>query len=344
VTVRQLLAHTGGLTVHGFPGYPRDARKPSLVEVLDGKGNMPPVRVSTIPGLQFSYSGGGYCLLQQLLVDLTGKTFPDLARELALDPFEMFDSTYEQPLPEHLWPRAASGHRQGGKPVAGGWHVYPEMAAGGLWTTPSDLARFMIEIQRAKAGTPEALLPRDLAEEMLRPQAPNVSYGLGLHLEGEGRSLLFGHGGDDQGFIAWTGAYAELGLGAVVMTNADNGRKLIEPVREAIARTYGWPDAQPRGLEIRPPRLDAGAYVGIYELGSGEVIRVERSATGLVLVPPGQDPIELYPAGRDEWFAQAVRARVAFELREDGPPARLVLHQEAEYVQDIEAHRLLGSD
>jgi CubicO group peptidase (beta-lactamase class C family) len=340
VTVRQLLSHTAGLTVHGFPGYPRDAQAPSLVEVLDGRGNTPPVRVSTIPGLQFSYSGGGYCLLQQLLVDLAGKPFPELARELVLDPFEMAESTYEQPLPEHLRSQAASGHRQGGKRVDGNWHVYPEMAAAGLWTTPTDLARFLIAVHEAKAGAPGALLPREIADEMLRPQAPNVSYGLGLQLEGEACSLLFGHGGDDQGFIAWMGAYAELGLGAVVMTNADDGWRLIGPVREAIARAYEWPGSEAAQPQIREPRLDARAYVGIYQLRDGEVLRVERSAAGLLLVPPQQDPIELHPAGGDEWFAQVVKARVVFTPGEDGTPERLVLDQEAEYVQEVEAHRV----
>jgi CubicO group peptidase (beta-lactamase class C family) len=341
LTVRQLLSHTAGLTVHGFPGYPRDARAPSLVDVLEGKGNTPAVRVSTIPGLQFSYSGGGYCLLQQLLVDLSRKPFPELARELVLDPLGMRDSTYEQPLPEHLWSQAASGHRQGGKAVSGGWHVYPEMAAAGLWTTPTDLARFLIAVQEAKAGAPGAFLPRELADEVLRPQAPNASFGLGLLLDGEGRSLLFGHGGDDQGFIAWMGAYAELGLGAVVMTNSDNGWHLIGPVREAIARAYEWPGSQPAQPQISQPAIDADRYVGVYQLRDGDLLRVERGATGLLLVSPGQDPIELYPAGGDEWVAQAVQARVVFDPGEDRTPARLVLHQQAEYVEDIEAHRVV---
>jgi CubicO group peptidase (beta-lactamase class C family) len=103
VSVRQLLSHTAGLTVHGFPGYPLDQPAPSLVEVLQGSGNTPPVRVGTIPGLQFSYSGGGYCVLQQLLVDLTGLAFPELAQELVLGPLGMGDSSYQQPLPEHRW-------------------------------------------------------------------------------------------------------------------------------------------------------------------------------------------------------------------------------------------------
>jgi CubicO group peptidase (beta-lactamase class C family) len=156
---------------------PLDQPAPSLVEVLQGSGNTPPVRVGTIPGLQFSYSGGGYCVLQQLLVDLTGLAFPELAQELVLGPLGMGDSSYQQPLPEHRWAQAARGHRIGGAPVAGGWHVYPEMAAGGLWTTPSDLARFAAAVQRARAGAPGAILPPGLAGELLRPQAPNRRMG-----------------------------------------------------------------------------------------------------------------------------------------------------------------------
>jgi CubicO group peptidase (beta-lactamase class C family) len=339
VTVRQLLGHTAGLTVHGFPGYPRGTNAPSLVGVLDGEGNTPPVRVSTIPGLQFSYSGGGYCVLQQLLIDVTGQSFPDLARELVLDPFGMSDSTYEEPLPEPLWPRAASGHRQGGAPVAGSWHVYPEMAAGGLWTTPTDLARFLIAIQQARAGAADAFLPRELTEEVLTPQAPNVPYGLGLQLEGEGDSFLFGHGGDDQGFNAWAGAYADLGLGAVVMTNSDVGWMLLGPIRDAIARAYGWPGVRPPSAEAAQPRLETDAYAGAYRTDDGKAIDVERGDTGLTLVVPGQDPIELRPAGGDEWSARVVKARVVFASEEDGPPGRLVLSQDAEYVQDVVAHR-----
>jgi CubicO group peptidase (beta-lactamase class C family) len=340
VSVRQLLSHTAGLTVHGFPGYPRDAQTPTLVEVLDGMGNTPPVRVSTIPGLQFSYSGGGYCVLQQLLVDLTGTPFPELLRQLVLDPLGMADSTYEQPLPEQLWLQAASGHRQGGKPVAGEWHVYPEMAAAGLWTTPTDLARFLSAVQQANAGVPGAILPQELANEVLQTQASNVMIGLGLKLEGQGRALLFGHGGDDQGFVAWMGAYAEADLGAVVMTNADDGARLIGPLREAIARAYEWPDTLPSEPSADRPALDHVRYAGLYRLGDGRALRVERSAAGLLLVPPGQDPLELMPAGGDAWFARAAKVRVVFDPGEDGRPERMVIQQKAEYVQDLEASRV----
>jgi hypothetical protein len=174
---------------------------------------------------------------------------------------------------------------------------------------------------------------------MLTPQAPNVSYGLGLQLEGEGDSFQFGHGGDDQGFNAWAGAYAHVGLGAVVMTNSDVGWMLLGPIRDAIARAHGWPGSWPPAPETGQPRLEPGAYVGVYLTDDGRGIGVERSETGLVLVPPGQDPIDLYAAGGDEWFARVVKARVAFVPGEDGRPERLVLSQEAEYVQDVEARR-----
>jgi hypothetical protein len=213
------------------------------------------------------------------------------------------------------------------------------MAAAGLWTTPSDLARFLIAIQHAREGAADAVLPRELTEEMLTPQAPNISFGLGLQLEGEGDSFLFGHGGDDQGFNAWAGAYAERDLGAVVMTNSDVGWMLLGPIRDAIARAYGWPRQPPSSAETGEPRLDPDAYVGAYRTNDGGAIDIERGENGLGLVFPNQDPIELHPAGGDEWFARVVRAKVVFAWGEDGTPERLVLSQDAEYVRDVVAHR-----
>jgi CubicO group peptidase (beta-lactamase class C family) len=338
VTLRQLLSHTAGLTVHGFPGYRRDERAPSLVDVLDGQGNTPEVRVSTMPGLQFSYSGGGYCVLQQLLVDLTGKPFPELARELVLDPLGMADSTYEQPLPEQLWGRAATGHRTGGRPVAGGWHVYPEEAAAGLWTTAVDLARFLAGVWEAAAGGADAILPFELAQELLQPQAANVPMGLGLRLEGAGRSLLFGHGGDDQGFVAWMGAYVESGAGAVVMTNSDDGRQLIPPLRDAIARAYASDDGSP--APEAPLAADPERFAGLYRLEDGRDLRIEADGGGLRLAAPGQDPLELFPIGPHEWAARAAKVRVLFVVDENGTADQLVVRQEAAYVEDVEARRV----
>lgn len=344
LTLRQLLSHTAGLTVHGFPGYRRDEPAPGLVGVLDGDGNTAPVRVRTIPGLQFSYSGGGYCVLQQLLVDVTQEQFPDLARRLVLEPLGMTASTYEQPLPESMWATAAVGHRTGGRPVGGGWHVYPEMAAAGLWTTAADLARFLLAIQRSRAAAPGAILPAYLVRELLTPHAANASMGLGLLLDGEGKTRRFQHGGDDQGFVAWIVAYLEYGLGAVAMTNSDSGFWVIDSLLEAVARAYDWPEYPTSEPELRAATdAEAEACVGTYESEGGERFSVERGRSGLRLLVGEQPPIALAPASAHEWHADPLALSLTFELDSEGRAATARLHQDAEYVRDLELKRCAPS-
>ena len=168
VTIRNILNHTAGLTVWGFPGYSRDLTVPSTVDVLDGKGNTPPIRVWKQPDLSWRYSGGGYTILQLLLSDQSGVPFPELMHESVLIPLGMYHSTYEQPLPVTLWKMAASGYDRSGKKVEGDWHVYPEMAAAGLWTTPRELAKYVIAIQNANLGRAHLLSP-PLLHAMLTP-------------------------------------------------------------------------------------------------------------------------------------------------------------------------------
>jgi hypothetical protein len=174
---------------------------------------------------------------------------------------------------------------------------------------------------------------------MLTPQAPNISYGLGLQLEGERDSFLFGHGGDDQGFNAWAGAYAERDLGAVVMTNSDVGWMLLGPIRDAIARAYGWPRHPPSSAETGQPRLDPDAYVGTYRTNDGARSTSSAAKTGSGWSFRTRIRSSSIPQAGDEWFARVVRAKVVFAWGEDGTPERLVLSQATEYVQDVVAHR-----
>ena len=195
VTLRQLVSHSAGLTTSGFPGYRSGDALPTTVEVLDGVGpaNTFAVRVDTVPGLQFRYSGGGTMVMQQLLEDVTGTPLRELVRELVLEPLGMSGSDYAQPLPEELHDRAATAHDEAGRPIEGRWHTYPELAAAGLWTTPGDLARFAMGIQRTYAGGDDALLSPALAQELLTPQIASSDrlgalnqLGLGLFLGGSG--------------------------------------------------------------------------------------------------------------------------------------------------------------
>ena len=246
VTLRQLLSHTAGLNFPWSAGYHREQEVPTLLEVLNGdKPSLyPAVEVTATPGRRFSYSAGGYCILQQLLIDVLGRPFPELMRALVLAPLGMERSTYEQPLPHHLWDRAATGHRANGKPVAGKWRVYPEMAAAGLWTTPSDLARLAIDLQRALSAEPGTLLASSTAQQMLAPQANAGSrgrVGLGVFIERTASGLRFGHPGDNEGYTARWVSIADgkhRGRGAVVMTNSDAGWEYQEGLLEAVASEW----------------------------------------------------------------------------------------------------------
>jgi CubicO group peptidase (beta-lactamase class C family) len=246
VTIRLLLSHSADTTVHGFPGYARDASQPTLVQILDGvpPANTPAIRVEAVPGSRWQYSGGGYLVLQHIAIDATHQSFPDFMRDSVLKPAGMIDSTFEQPLPPESHPRAACGVLRSGQVVRGCFHVYPEMAAAGLWTTPSDLARIDIALMRARAGLPQSLLSEDLARKMFTVHGyaseDFMSQGLGIFFDGP----RFMHGGDDAGFIAILVGYSS-GEGAVIMCNADSALGLLDDVARAIAREYHWPDADP---------------------------------------------------------------------------------------------------
>jgi CubicO group peptidase (beta-lactamase class C family) len=239
VTLRELLSHSAGLTVHGFPGYVEGAVLPTLLQILNGEkpANTEPIRVDIEPGTKFRYSGGGYVVAQQLMTDLAAKPFPELMRKLVLEPAGMSSSTFEQPLPENRQAEAAAGHRSDGRPVAGHWHVYPEMAAAGLWTTPTDLARFAIEIRRAYKGLSDRLLSQTMAQAMLTRRLGD--YGLGFSVPSAG-VFRFQHGGGNEGYRCFLVLSVESGDGVAVMTNADSGEVLFEAIIAAIGAAYGW--------------------------------------------------------------------------------------------------------
>lgn len=311
VTLRRLASHSAGLTVHGFLGYAADLAVPTPVQVLDGQkpANSAPVRVNVTPGSLWRYSGGGLTVMQLLMTDVTGKPFPALMQELVLDKLDMKHSTYEQPLPAARVGQAASGHRQSGALIKGKWHTYPEMAAAGLWTTPSDLARFAIAIQQANAGQVGKVLSPAMTKQMLTKQSG--AYGLGVGVGGTGKTATFSHGGSNEGFKCMLFAYVETGQGVVVMTNGDQGSALTREIFHSVAREYGWPDFKPieRTLaQIKPEVLPA--YVGEYEINGKVAVSTENGK--LYLQPPGQGKQELFPASETEFFLLTDNVRLVF--------------------------------
>jgi CubicO group peptidase (beta-lactamase class C family) len=234
VTVRQLLAHTAGLTKNWFPGYAAGEPVPTLSQILRGEppANTPAVRRELPPGAEFRYSGSHYAVLEQLLTDVTGTPFDELMAALVLEPVGMVDSSYHQGFPYEQGARAARGHR-GGVPVAGGWHTQPEMAGAGLWSTPADLVRLELAVDRAVAGE-SALLPRALAEQMVTPQVPG-GFGLGTEFGGG----CFGHTGQNTGYSCFSFLWPASGTAVAVMTDAEDCRDALRGLIELAARDYG---------------------------------------------------------------------------------------------------------
>jgi CubicO group peptidase (beta-lactamase class C family) len=327
VTLRGLLSHSAGLTVDGFPGYAVDAPMPTLVQILNGEkpANTEAIRVGIEPGSQWRYSGGGYIVMQLLCMDVTGKSFPELTRELVLAPAGMRQSTYENPLPKSLEASAATAHGRNGDQVKGRWHIYPEMAAAGLWTTPSDLARYVIEAQRALAGQSK-ILSREMARQMVTVQKGN--YGLGLRIDNAGNpSARFSHGGVDEGFEALLTAYSDRGQGAVVMMNANRSVRLAQELLRAIAHEYNWPDFLPpeRVLAKVDPAVYQ-KYAGLYEMDDGFKITITTTEGQLWAQGQGQPKFELLPESETKYFSDnGIGHR--FELGEGGAVVAVIIEQ-----------------
>ncbi|MFL6519668.1 MAG: serine hydrolase domain-containing protein [Chthoniobacterales bacterium] len=241
VTLRLILSHSAGLTVHGFSGYPVDAPLPSLVQILNGQrpANSAAVRVEEVPGSHWNYSGGGYLVIQQMIMDLTGKPFGQYMHETVLQPLGMVSSSYAQPLPAAMADHAATGYAGlFRRAIKGRWRVHPELAAAGLWTTPGDLARFLIGIQRSRAGTSNPIISRSTTRQMLTNQKNDD--GLGVFIGGE--PLKFGHDGSNVGFDTMTIAFADRGQGAVIMMNTNVDIKALKEILlDAIGEQYRWP-------------------------------------------------------------------------------------------------------
>lgn len=327
VTLRHLLTHTGGLTVHGFPGYTYADTFPSIDAVLQGKGNTPAVFVDTEPGTNWRYSGGGYTIMEKVVEDVSGMPLEEYTQEYVLEPLGMTKSTYTQPLDKSFHKQASAAYDAQGQYYSGGWHNYPEQAAAGLWTTPQDLLRYAQGIQQAFAGNSFHVINQETTTAMLTKH--NNDWGLGPSLMGSGDSLIFRHGGKNAGFSNVFLAFAKNeGDGLVVMTNSDQGTGLMQEVLRSASAYYGWGVAEPSQIDtVNISQTKQSAYAGDYVF-SGEMkemqgyqVKLQWEEGILKIEDPQSGEVNyLWPTSLTTFIDKNTGDQVDFSLSEQGEP------------------------
>ena len=271
VTIEKLLTHTAGMTVHGFPGYEQTDEFPEIIDVLNGNGNTAKIVVDTIPGSIWRYSGGGYTVMEKVVEDISGLPLEEYMSKNILLPIGMKNSTFIQPISKEWQNNISAAYDGNGKLINGLWNNYPEQAAAGLWTTPSDLALYCIEIQDIVKGKNDGILSKNTVDIMLTKHKND--WGLGPSLKNEKDSLIFGHGGKNAGFTNDMKAFVYQGNAVIVMTNADNGGKLISEIKNSVSKYYNWSISQPKTIEvIELLDTDLNQFIGKYEFKEQNLI------------------------------------------------------------------------
>jgi len=238
ISVYNLLSHTAGLEIHGFPGYEKTDTLPTLQQILDGKrpANTKAVRSLFEPGTKFKYSGGGITISQLILTNITNSNYADWMQKNVLAPLDMTNSSYQQPPTATA--NLATGYYGNGKPVTGKYHIYPEQAAAGLWTTPTDLAKYIIECQLALEGRSKKVLSQAMMKKRLAPYIDSNA-ALGVFIEKKEGQSYFTHNGGNEAFLCTSYGSMHGGNGVVIMINGENFA-VINELLNSVAIVYGW--------------------------------------------------------------------------------------------------------
>lgn len=313
INLTQLLSHRAGLAPIRFPGYSLEAPLPTVIQILDGRkpANTPAVRSGFEPGIRTLYSGGGSMIAQQLLMDVTGQPYDRYMWERVLKPLGMLNSSYTQPAGKESV--LASGHDFAGRVVAGQYRIFPEQAATGLWTTPTDLARYMVEMQVAYGGKAGHVLTPETARLQLTPYESNsTALGVQSSLTGPNPYFTAADGPYTAGFnIAFLGSLTE-GYGAVILINSDNGF-IADELVNSIARTYQWPDFYRPTIRrtVDVPNAVLEAYVGNYQAGN-RIYTITRENNRLFEHVKGSSRAELFPESQSRFFFRSFNAEIEF--------------------------------
>lgn len=328
INTANLLSHTAGLTIHGFPGYAVNEPLPTLSQVLNGTkpANTKAVRSEFEPSLRFKYSGGGTTISQLMLMDITHQPYDEFMWENVLKPLGMTNSSYTQP-PKSTPSLIATGYHPDGKEVAGKYHVYPEQAAAGLWTTPTDLGKYIIETQLAYQGKSNKVLSQQMTQLRLTPYVDST-VALRVFIVKKGADKYFNHGGADEGFLSvYYGSFAG-GNGVVAMVNSDNGA-ILQEIVNSVATVYQWKDFYNPIIKklviVANDKLES--YVGDYEIGPNFILSITKEKNKLFGQATGQGKFELFAEEENTFFPKEFEAKVEFVNDDSGKISKLILHQ-----------------
>ncbi len=312
ITLAHLLSHTAGLTIHGFPGYKVTDTLPTVEQILSGQrpANTKEVKPAFAPGKKMQYSGGGTTVTQLILTGATGAQYDQFLQQEVLDPMGMKGSFFTQPAPAHKTQLLATAYHESGQPVKGKYHVYPEMAAAGLWTSPTDLARYVIETQLSYEGKSSKVLSPAMTKTRLTPFM-NAESALGAFIV---RKKYFSHNGGNEGFSCVYIGSLEGGNGFVIMTNG-NVSGLIQEISRSIASAYGWTDLilppTVKKLAQQPAADSLQRFTGKYSAGN-DVLAITAQSGHLYLSVNGSNPMQLYFTGPAEFVLTEVPGDLRF--------------------------------
>lgn len=330
INMANLLSHTGGLNVHGFGGYERGKPLPTVIQILKGESpaNSDALRSAIARGVGSQYSGGGIVLSQMVLMDITGQPYEKYMAEQVLKPMGMQSSTFAQPPVGVKKELLSAGYDIDGKEIPGKYHIYPEQAAAGLWTNPTDLAKYVIETQLAYAGKSAKVLDQQSTRLRLLPYMNKEGSALGVFIEDPEGIKYFGHGGGNEGFRSGYYGSLEGGNGMAIMVNSDNG-EIIQEIINSISTVYGF-----KGLnksrkitlaEVSDKDLDS--YLGNYQLTPQLVLTISREGKRVFAQATGQSRIEAFAQTNNKFFFKVIQASMEFVKDEQGVIKEMIFVQ-----------------
>jgi len=316
-TPRLLMNHSGGAMHHYSISYLRD-KFPTTIQLLNGEppAQERPTIIDRVPGTEFLYSNPGFAILQQLVIDKGENPFHQIAKENIFDILDMNHTTFEQPLSPGLEKFASAGHRPTGKPLEVKRYYYPNAAAGGLWTTTYDYAKFVTELQKSYHKNSNRIISQKLTQEMISPGI-SEQYGLGVFMRVMNGENYFGHMGDNAGFFAGYVSHSTEGYGAVIFTNSQNGARLIREITKSVAKAYNWKGYLPEEYKIITMDEETKDKIcGRYKAGSDEVIEVLKIDNDLSI--NSFKDVKLYHVGDNKFVMKSRLGHITFELNETG--------------------------